>query len=242
MTRINQRQIRTRLMTALLLSLCGLSVCMVGCGGTPTTSDLKELKRTYQSDKSQLKATRSAVETNEAYQAHLKSGDGKLFLIGAGAATDTVKQHLPYPFKGREVMKKYLQGDFQITGVKHFEYLSGNRARLTLTFTGKNIKVTVPKQYRSFVSKKEIANLKTGLKKGEIDVVVTAYISAKKDALILAPKAYEARLATNIGSRKADLIKGINRKILVRKALPLEGSLKGWRRLLTTAHHLILMP
>ena len=225
-----------------LLATLTLSLWLVGCGGAPTTTDLKELKRAYRSDSSQLKATRNAVETNSAYQAHLKSGKGEALFIGAGAATDIIKQRLPYPFKGREVMKQYLKGDFQITGVKHFEYLSGNRARLTLTFTGKNIKVSVPKQYRSFVSKKEIANLKKGLKRGEIDVVVTAYISAKKDALVLAPKAYDARLATNIGSRKSDLINGINRKILVRKALPFQGALKGWRSLLTTAHHLVLMP
>jgi len=225
-----------------LLATLTLSFWLVGCGGAPTTTDLKELKRAYRSDSSQLKATRNAVQTNSAYQAHLKSGQGDALLIGARGATEIIKQRLPYPFKGREVMKKYLRGDFQITGVKHFEYLSGNRARLTLTFTGKNIKVSVPKQYRRFVSKKEIANLKKGLKRGEIDVVVTAYISTKKDALVLAPRAYDARLATNIGSRKGDLIKGINRKILVRKALPFEGSLKGWRSLLTTAHHLILMP
>lgn len=228
------------LITCLLTWFC-LSF-LIACGGAPTTTDLSELQRSYKNEKSLLTATRSAVATHDEYQTHLKTGKGKVFAIGATGATDIIKEHLPYPFKGREVMKQYLQGDFQITGVKHFEYLSGNRARLTLTFTGNHIKVTVPKQYRSFVKPKEIANLKKGLKKGEIDVVVTAYISAKKNMLVLDPKAYDARLATNIGGRKADLIKGINRKILVRKKLPLEGSISGWKKLLTTAHHLVFMP
>jgi len=222
-------------------SLSLLMSLALGCGGAPTTTDLKSLSRAYKADKSQLKATRVAVETNERYQSHLKSGDGEALIMGAHAMTDIIKAQLPYPFKGKEVMKQNLRGDFKITGVKHFEYLSGNRARLTLTFTGSKIKVIVPKQYRSFVNPKEIANMKRGLKKGEIDVVVTAYISAKKNAIILSPRAYDARLATNIGSRKSDLIKGINRKIFVRKAIPLQGSLSAWRKLLTTAHHLILM-
>lgn len=229
-------------MRLFVLSLaCALSC--YACGSSAlTTQDLEAVRLEVKSKESELKAQSAAVETKDDYQTFLSSGQGSAILIGPEAFTQAIKQMLPYPFQGSELMKGMLSGDFQVLSVHNFTLLPGNQARMTLKFKGEKIKVTVPSQYKAFVSKKDVSTMKKALTGGELDIVVSAYLSPQDGALVLKPRCTDGRFNANLGNRKGDVMNGINRKLMRKKKLKLSAPLTASSRLLTTPNHLVILP
>jgi len=226
---------------ALPLALA-LALALVGCGGGLTTQDLEAARLDVKAKESELKATSAAVETKEDYVDFLSANKGGAILIGPEALTQAIKGMLPYPFEGKELMKGMISGDFQVLSVHNFSLLPGNQARLTLKFKGERVKVTVPSQYRAFVSKGEVSAMKKALTGGELDVTVSAYLSPKDGALVLKPRCTDGRFNANLGKRKGDVMNGINRKLMRKKKLKLSAPLSASARLLTTPNHLVILP
>jgi hypothetical protein len=232
---------RPRLLTLALSLLTALSCAACGSSAL-TTQDLEAMRLEVKSKESEIKAQSAAVETKEDYQSFISTNEGSAILIGPEALTQAIKQMLPYPFQGNELMKGMLSGDFEVLSVHNFSILPGNQARLTLKFKGENIKVTVPSKYKAFVSKKDVSAMKKALTGGELDIVVSAYLSPKDGALILKPRCTDGRFKANLGSRKGDVMNGINRKLMRKKKLKLGAPLSASSRLLTTPNHLVILP
>lgn len=224
-------------------------LCLVELSGCATTvADLNRRRSQIKTVESEMKATESALAIIDQYHEFLAKPKGNVVLLGRDALEDSIRQYLPYTFTGRELNKKSLRGQFTLTRVKNFEILSGNRARFQFEFVGKKIQVIVPKKYKSFVSKKDIRQMKASLGSGgTLTIEVVAYYSKTNKALALKAQCTDVKLRKHNTSRhRNELKKGINKKVFrKRKYIPLPPRLlkKGKTiHVLSSPNHLIIMP
>lgn len=233
------RSLNRSLMRA-LLSLCAVSLIapsLIGCG--PTQASLAAREASIKRVRGELRGLRNAHKTALKYHAHLKSGDGKVLLIGRRDIERAFASMLPYTYRGRELSKKYLKGEISFTKMTDFKFLPGNRAEFSLHFDGRKIKTKkVPA-----IARGQVQSLKRAVRAGSVLVEVSFFIHGSQRQIVLEPHAVAARFKQeNTSGNQRNFLDAVNKKVFNRhKRIPLPAGVKGSVRALSTPHHFVIM-
>jgi len=217
------------------------SLFIVGCG--PNQYNLKTRKKEVAKLKRSIKAARSAKAASARYREGLQGKSVNWIAVSKESIGAAIAAYLPYRYRGQDLSKKRLRGNFWFSKPSKVKLHPGNRLTYRMGFGAK--KVTVNLKGIFGAGKSDAREIKEALQGGgTLSMDVTMQLNAKKGQLFLFSNCTAVKLnKRNTRRNRKYLRDAINKKFFkFGYRIPLPDAMNKLQgHLLTTAHHVVIV-